>query len=107
MTGQAVKDKDAVALTHLDRLFGLPSGTLTPKTNLTPTVPVYFIKGCDRGDKYALGFASDLQARIAACMSIIKQCQREIHSLRWVRGYNILGIRFGDKRFAPLPSYKT
>ena len=94
-------------MTHLDRLYGLPSGTLTPKTNLTPTVPIFFIKACDRGDRYALSFASDLQARIASCMVVIKDCQREIHSLKWTRGFNPVGIRFGDKRFAPLPSYKT
>ena len=100
-------DKDAVALTHLDKLYGLPVGSLSPKTNLTPTVPIFFIRGCDRGQKYVMSLAADLQSRVAACLTIIKQCQKEVHSLRWVRGYNDVGVRFGDKRFNNLPTYKT
>ena len=107
MTGQAVLDKDAVALQHLDRVYGLPPGTLNPKNNLTPTVPIYFLKSCDRGAKYALGFASDMQTRIACCLTIIRQCQKKISSLKLTRGYNSSGIRFGDKRFSSLPTYKT
>ena len=107
VTGQAVLDKDAVALRHLDRHYGLPEGTLNPKSQLTPTVPIFYLKGCDRGQKYALGLAADLQTRIACCLTIIRQCRKEIFSVRWTRGYNDAGIRFGDKRFSNLPTYKT
>ena len=96
-----------MALRHLDRHYGLPPGSLNPKTNLTPTVPLYFVRSCDRGSKYALGLASDLQARIASCLTVIRQCRREIYSQRWLRGYNDVGVRFGDKRFVSLPTYKT
>ena len=107
VSGQAVDDKDAVSLTHLDKMYGLPSGSLSPKTNMTPTIPIFFIRGCDRGPKYMLGLASDLQSRIAACLTIIKQCQREIFSVKWAKGFNGVGVRFGDKRFNSLPTYKT
>ena len=100
-------DKDAVAMQHLDRFYGLPEGTLSPKSHLTPTVPIFFLKGCDRGPKYALGLAADLQTRIACCLTIIRQCKKEISSLRWVKGFNVSGVRFGDKRFSNLPTYKT
>ena len=107
MAKQLVADKDAIAMQHLDRHYGLPPGTLNPKSGLTPTVPIYYIKSCDRGQKYVLGLASDLQTRIACCLTIIRQCRREIHSLRWVRGYNDPGVRYGDKRFQCLPTFKT
>ena len=104
---QAVNDKDTVAIQHLDRHYGLPVGSLAPKTNLTPTIPMFYIKGCDRGQRYALSLATDLQSKVAACVTVIKSCKQQIFSTRWTRGYNPLGIRFGDKRFCPLPTYKT
>ena len=107
MSQQAVDDKDAVALHHLDRYYGLPCGSLNPKSSLTPTVPIFYLRSCDRGQKYALGLAADTQTRIACCLTIIRQCQKEIHSLRWTRGYNEIGVRYGDKRYQSLSSFKT
>ena len=107
ISDQAVQDRDAVALQYLDRHYGLPAGSLNPKTNLTPTIPYFFVKSCDRGDKFALTLPADLQSKIAACVTVIKQSKQQIYSGRWIRGFNSPGIKFGDKKFFTLPTYKT
>ena len=92
---------------YLDRHYGLPVGSLNAKTNLTPTIPIFYVSSCQKGDRYALNLPSDLQSKVAACVIVIKQSNQQVLSDRWTRGFNPSGIKFGDKKFFPLPTYKT
>ena len=90
----------------MDQLYGVPSGTVKPSSNMAPTIPLFFVKQANRGGLYCLSHPADVQARIAAAMVTARQCQMNIRSQTWLFGYNSPSQRFGDRRFVALPSYK-
>ena len=104
---KGVNDTDSVSLRYLDQLYGIPCGSVKPGTNLSPQIPIFFVKNCNRGDKYALNLPVDTQSRLAACLVVLKSCRDEINSNKWVKGYNSIGVKYGDKRFINLPTFKT
>ena len=107
VANKSVSDADSVALRHLDGLYGIPAGSINPRTNLSPTIPVFFLKQCDRGSKYALNFPADLQSRIASCLVTIRNCRNEVYSTKWTKGYNQPIVKYGSRDFINLPTYKT
>ena len=99
-------DKEKVATEHLNAMFGLPVKSLTLQNDLVPTVPLFYLRHCDQGARHALTLPVDVQARLASILVTINESQHKVFRHDWTRGYNPVGVRFGDVNFSNLPSFR-
>ena len=99
-------DKEKVATEHLNAMFGLPAKSLTLQNDLVPTVPLFYLRHCDQGARHALTLPVDVQARLASILVTINESQHKVFRHDWTRGYNPVGVRFGDVNFSNLPSFR-
>ena len=106
MAAKSVTDKEKVAAEHLNTMFGLPAKSLTLQNDLVPTVPLFYLRQCDHGSRHALTLPVDMQARLSAILVIINESQYKVFRHDWTRGFNPIGVRFGDVNFSNLPSFR-
>ena len=103
---KSVDDHDTVSRAYLNRLYGAPPSTVSPDTNLFPTIAVYSVRSCDKGSEFASTLANDIQARLAAILVTLKYVKTAIASRQWTQGYNSTNTKFRDNSFIPLASFK-
>ena len=99
-------DQDAVSRAYLNKLYGIPPSTVSPDTNMFPTIAVYAVKSCDKGADYSSTFPNDIQAKLAALSVTLRHDKSALHARQWLHGYNSIGTKYGDNSFLPLASFK-
>ena len=106
MSRKSVADKDQVARDYLNSMYGLPVDSVRPDVNMCVTIPLYVVKGCNKGPKHILDLPGDIQARLAALLVTLKMDSQTIQSRQWVSGFNSPNLKAGDVTFVTLPSFK-
>ena len=87
-------------------MLGVPARGIDVDNDLMPTVPLYFIKNCQKNGNHTLTLPIDIQARLGAVLMTINECQYKVTKHDWSRGFNSVGVRFGDQSFVTLPSFR-
>ena len=99
-------DREELSVQRLSQMFGMPVHTVKPDVNVAPTVPLFYLKQCHKGDRHSLSLPSDVQSKLASILVTMNEARYKCMDYDWCRNFNSTGVRFSDDNYITLPTYR-
>ena len=99
-------DREELSVNHLSSMYGMPPNKLKPAVNVAPTVPLFYLKQCTKGDRHALTLPSDVQSKLGAILVTMNEARYKSMEYDWCRNFNPIGVKFSDDNYITLPTFR-